>query len=215
MIAGRLDGRVPVEKSPSIVYSFGSMKRAFEMFPTARFLHLVSHPELYEETVMRALQRLQPLPDAHWLMKLACHPRPDGTIPSQPDPQHAWQALHRDIMHFLERVPTGQQRRARGEALLAQDGEALREVLEWLGLPADAEALECMRHPEGSPYAHRGPDSAPSGSDIFLFEGPLIPTTWSEPRCLDGFDAEVRELARELGYAARALYALEADTAPG
>jgi hypothetical protein len=216
VLTERLQPLVPVEKSPSIVYRPESMRRALDMFPNARFLHLVSHPGTYSESVMGAIRELsarQPLPPSHWLLHLASFPRREpGCLPgsSVVDPQVGWYALNRTILEFLESVPADQKRTVRGEDLLTDSDDALMQVTAWLGLRTDSEALAEMKHPERSPFAPYGPASAPFGSDIFLLQGPLLRPAWSAPRSLDGplewredgqeFFPEVKELAQRFGY---------------
>jgi len=216
VLAERLKPLIPVEKSPSIIYRSEFMQRAFNLFPGARFIHLVSHPAAYCEAVMAALRELslrQPLPPTHWLVRLTTFPRhAPGELPGDPapDPQVGWQALHKSIAEFLDTVPAAQKRIVRGEDLLLDSNQGLLEVASWLGLRTDPEALEEMRHPERSRFASYGPASAPFGSDIFLVPGPILRPAWVEPHSLEGpvswrsdgqgFFPEVRELAVQFGY---------------
>jgi hypothetical protein len=216
VLAERLSPLILVEKSPSIVYRFEFLQRAFTMFPCARFLHLVSHPRTYGESVMEAIrgsEKLQPLPQSHWLRHLASFPHPGagetlGT--SVLDPQAAWYVLNVNVVEFLKSVSEDQKITVRGEDLLADSGEGLRQLAAWLGLRTDSEAVQAMKHPELSPYACYGPSSAPFGSDIFILQGPLLSSDWVEQRSLEGplswkedgqeFSPEVKQLARQFGY---------------
>jgi hypothetical protein len=216
VIADRLNPLVPVEKSPSLVYSSESLRRALDMFPRARFLHLVSHPRRYGETVMQAVRAAaegQPLPPSHWLIRLATFPYPDLRAAGRDDvldPQVAWFALTTTISDFLASVPEDQRRTVRGEDLLTDTDAGLAQVADWLGVRTDSEAVEAMRHPERSAFARPGPSSASFGSDIFLADGPLIRLEWTQPCHLEGplgwrddhgeLLPEVRQLARRLGY---------------
>jgi hypothetical protein len=216
VLAERLQPLIPVEKSPSIVYRPEYMQRALKMFPTARFLHLVSHPGTYSEQVMAAMRELsaaRPLAPSHWLMHLASFPRREpGCLPGPavPDPQVGWYALNKTILEFLDSVPADLKRTARGEDLLAGSDEALAQIAEWIGLRTDSDALVEMKHPEQSPFAPYGPASAPFGSDIFLLQGPILRPSWIAPRSLDGpvgwrddgqgLFPEVKELAQQFGY---------------
>lgn len=212
-IADQLAPLIPVEKSPSIVYSEEAFQRLLSMFPGARFLHLVSHPRLYGESVMHALHELgdsQPLAPEHWLVQLASHPLPGVSSGTAADPQTGWYALHSAIAKFLSRVPAGQQKTIRGEDLVADANEGLHSVAAWLGVRTDNEAVTEMRHPERSPYSSIGPGTASFGSDIFLWKGPLLRPEWMVPKSLEGqlqwredgagFLLEVRSFARRLGY---------------
>lgn len=216
-IADRLKPLILVEKSPSIVYSPEALRRVLEMFPTARFLHLVSHPRLYCESVVQTLRELaggQSLGPSHWLVRLVSY-RPPGEEPVRDGgvigPETSWYALNVTIVSFLSSLPDEQCKTVRGEDLLATDAdEGLRSIAAWLGIRTDPEALEKMKHPESSPYACLGPSSASFGSDIFLRKGPLTRPEWTEPRSLQGsldwredgkeFSAEVKLFAQQLGY---------------
>jgi hypothetical protein len=216
VLADGLQPLIPVEKSPSIVYRPEFMQRARDMFPGARFLHVVSHPAVFGESVLAAIRELsgrQPLPPSHWLIHLASFPRREpGCLPDTPalDPQVGWYALNRTILEFLETVPADHRRTVRGEDLLAGSDETLLRITTWLGLRTDPEALAEMKHPERSPFAPYGPASAQFGSDIFLLQGPMLRPAWTTPRSLEGpvgwrddgqgFFPEVKELAQRFGY---------------
>jgi hypothetical protein len=216
LLVDRLKPLIPVEKSPSIVFRSEFLERAFRMFPKARFLHLVGHPMTYGESVMEILReaaRRQPLPQSHWLLQLASYPRPDvGDVSAGPvlDPQGGWYSLNTTIVAFLKSIPDDQKRTVRGEDLLTDAGDSIPQIAAWLGLRADSEALEEMKHPERSPYACYGPSNAPFGSDIFLLPGPIFRPEWLTPRSLEGplswredeqgLLPEVKELAKQFGY---------------
>jgi Sulfotransferase family len=216
VLAERLKPLVPVEKSPSIIYRAEFMTRAFNMFPGARFIHLVSHPATFCETVTEALRELslrEAMAPTHWLVQLTTFPRHSpGELPKSPapDPQVGWYSLHKSIIEFLDRVPPEQKRTVRGEDLLSDSNSGLLDVASWLRLSTDSGALEEMRHPERSRFASYGPASAPFGSDLFLVPGPIFRQAWTEPRSLEGpvrwrsdgqdFFQEVRDLAVQFGY---------------
>jgi hypothetical protein len=207
--------RFLVDKSPSIVYRIETMQRVYAMFPQARFLHLVRHPRGHGESVMKYLRerrKLGPLPQNHWLLHLAAYPNGDENAgaSSDIDPQRAWLALHRNICEFLEGVPASQALRVRSEDLVGSPERGLREVLTWLGLRTDDEAIEEMKHPERSPYACYGPRSAHFGNDRAFLQNPVLRPARAEKHTLEGllswcddgreFSAEVRELAQKFGY---------------
>jgi Sulfotransferase family len=216
VIMDRLTPLIPVEKSPSIVYSAEALQRIVYMFPTARFLHLVSHPRLYGESVVQALRELtrdQPLAQSHWLMRLASYPPPAEKHSDNAnimDPQVGWYTLNMAITTFLSTVPKEQQMTIRGEDLVVDADEGLRSVATWLGIRTDSEAVAEMKHPERSPYACLGPSSASYGSDIFLLGIPLIRPEWMPSRSLEGpvgwrtdggeFSPELKRFAQRLGY---------------
>jgi hypothetical protein len=110
-----------------------------------------------------------------WLLHLAAFPAcPSNGVGLPPhrsdvDPQRGWYALHHNIGEFPQAVPAAQQLRVRGEDVLTDPDRELAAIAGWLGLQADAEALEAMKHPERSPYACFGPPGAPFGNDFFFF----------------------------------------------
>jgi hypothetical protein len=214
-LAERLQPRILVDKSPSIVYRVETLRRVYAMFPQARFLHLVRHPRGHGESVMKYLRerrKLGPVPPNHWLLHLAAYPNGgDSASPSSDiDPQRSWLALHRNICEFLEGVPARQTLRVRGEDIVGGLKQGLREVLAWLGLRTDDEAIDEMKHPERSPYACYGPASARFGNDRAFLQDPVLRPARAEKHSLEGplswcddgreFSAEVRELARKFGF---------------
>lgn len=213
VLAQRLSPLIPIEKSPSIVSRREFLQRAFAMFPNARFLHLVSHPRGFGEWVMdrlRELDKAKPLAESHWLRHLASYPYPGSAVGSGLDPQKGWYVLHSGILDFLSSVPADQQRTLKGEDLVGDTSAAVLQIMTWLGVRADSEALDSMKHPELSPYAHYGPANARFGSDIFLVPGPVLHPAWLRPQKLEGplswredggaFLPEVKALAQRFGY---------------
>jgi hypothetical protein len=79
-----------------------------------------------------------------------------------------------------------------------------------LGLRTDATAIDCMKHPERSPYAFLGPPGARYGNDSFFLQNATLrpsravahslsgPLMWRNDG--QGFSPEVKRLAREFGY---------------
>ncbi len=219
LLAEKVYPRILVDKSPSVVYRPEFLQRAYEMFPQAKFIHLVRHPRGQGESVMkylRAMQRLAPVPPSHWLFHLASFPyrsASDGDMPQgvpDLDPQRAWYVLNMNICEFLKSVSDDQKKRIRGEELLAGPDRVLREIAGWMGLRTDSEAIEEMKHPERSPYACYGPAGARFGNDRFFLKRPLLRPDGAKPQRLEGpvswrgdgqgFLAEVRELAQQFGY---------------
>jgi hypothetical protein len=207
-----------VDKSPSTVYSLEALKRVHDKFPGARFLHLLRHPRGHGESVMRFIRERAhrgPIPPGHWLLRITSYPSPQVHPNDRPDvpildPQNGWYALNKNICEFLKSVPVGQQMRVRGEDLLTKPDDALREIAAWLELRTDAAAIDCMKHPERSPYAFLGPPGARYGNDSFFLQDPALrpsqavlhrlsgPLGWRGDG--QGFFPEVKRLAREFGY---------------
>jgi hypothetical protein len=170
-LAERLQPRILVDKSPSIVYRVETLRRVYAMFPQARFLHLVRHPRgqrrICDEVPARAEKTRPGATESLAAPFSRSYPNGgDSASPSSDiDPQRSWLALHRNICEFLEGVPARQTLRVRGEDIVGGLKQGLREVLAWLGLRTDDEAIDEMKHPERSPYACYGPASARFGND--------------------------------------------------
>jgi hypothetical protein len=223
-LAERVQPRVLVDKSPSIVYSIESMRRAYAMFPLARFVHLLRHPRDFGDAALAAVQEASdaqgggPLPPSHWLIHLCSFPPPPAAgdeprpAPAEGvlDPQWGWYALHRNIADFLAAVPAEQVYRVRGEEFLTHPDAALPALAAWLGLRDDPVAVHEMKHPERSPFARFGPPNALYGDDHTFLQNPVLRPRREEPRLLEGplewrpdgegFAPEVRRLAEEFGY---------------
>ena len=217
-LATKVAPRVVVEKSTSNVYKPKSLRRAAQMFPSARFIHLVRHPRGHGESVLKFLRGREKegrVPATHWMHRLAAFPGPNrnGANAGEAgklDPQRGWLALHMNICKFLEAVPPQQQLRIRAEDILTDPGRHLREVAGWLGLRTDNAAIEEMKHPERSAYACFGPTGARFGNDPSFLREPALRPMRLEPQRLDGplswlddrrgFLPKVRRLAEEFGY---------------
>ena len=214
-LAERVQPRILVDKSPSIVYRVETMKRVHAMFPQSRFLHLVRHPRGQGESVMKYLRerrKLGPVPSNHWLLYLAAYPDAgeSASASADIDPQRAWLALHLNICEFLDGVPASHTLRVRGEDIVSDPERGLREVLAWLGLRTDDEAIGEMKHPERSLYACYGPPSAHFGNDRAFLQDLVLCPARAEKHTLEGplswcddgreFSAEVRALAQKFGY---------------
>jgi hypothetical protein len=215
VLAQKVHPRILVDKSPSSIRRLEFLERAYSMFPQAKFLHLVRHPRGHGESLMMYLQR---------------RARPDRVPPSgrlarysgssvRPanwdwiahfDPQRNWYALNVNICKFLESVPDEQKMRIRGEDVILDPDQRLREVASWMGLRTDAEAIEEMKHPERSPYACFGPAGARGGNDPDFLESPTLRPQKGKPHSLEGplswridrggFLPRVKRLAKQFGY---------------
>jgi glyoxylase-like metal-dependent hydrolase (beta-lactamase superfamily II) len=218
VLAERVHPRLLVEKSPSVVYNVESMRRAYAMFPQARFVHLLRHPRDFGEAVLAAIDEAaaqEALPPGHWLLQLCSFPPAPGAQAEAPaegvlDPQWGWYALNRNIADFLEGVPAAQVYRVRGEHLLTEPDTALPALASWLGLRDDPVAVHEMKHPERSPFARFGPPNATYGDDPSFLQNPALRPGRARPLSLEGalpwradgggFAPEVRRLAQEFGY---------------
>jgi hypothetical protein len=213
-IAAKVAPRILVEKSPSTGRAIEYLERAADMFPGARFLHLVRHPMGYGDSIVKYLKRRaerNPTGAGAARSPEACATR-SKTSPGTPrvDPQISWFELHTNIRRFLETVEGSRQMRVRGEDLLADPDRFLRQIVDWMELRTDAAAIEAMKHPERSPYACFGPLGAQGGNDPFFLENPVLRPEKAMPLSLDGvpgwcrrphgFLPKVKQLAKQFGY---------------
>jgi len=211
-----------VDKSPSIVYSLESMRRAYQSFPCAKFIHLVRHPRSHGESVLNYLHtlakrcRAEQVPMPQWALDLASFPytsesrAADSPNTSETDPQRGWYVLNMNVVTFLRSLPCEQSITIRGEELLTDPDRRLKQIVNWMGLREDAEAIEEMKHPERSPYACFGPRGARYGNDLSFLGNATLRPARAELQSLEGpigwqpnghgFLPEVRELAQQFGY---------------
>ena len=212
-LADRVQPAVLVEKSPTLVTRPESMQRALAMFPQSRFIHVVQHPRGFGESLMNGIWSARkdgPVP--YWMLHLASYPGPEASDDGAPhdvpglDPQRAWFVLNMHTCEFLKSLPERQKMLVRGEDLLENPNEFLRQIGRWLGIAIDSTELNEMKHPERSPFASLGPPNAPYGGTDFSPDRRTLGTTQSLEDPLSwredgqGFLPKVKELARQFGY---------------
>lgn len=200
-IVNKIDPLIAVEKSPAYTISVKRMRRIYETFPDAKFIHLVRHPIPQSKSVMA-------LNDG--IFALFVNAIDFQTDRAVIDPQIAWHDININILNFLDMVPAENQMRIRGELIMENPREELAGICRWLGIRDDEEAVDDMMHPEQSPFACFGPVNALFGNDPNFLRGPRfrphtprIPAMDAElPWRDDGarLRPEVVELAKEFGY---------------
>jgi hypothetical protein len=200
-LAERVHPSIVVDTSTRIVFSIESMKRALEMFPQARFVHLLRHPRWFCEAVQAALlEEKEHGRQPAWLVQLATFPPPsaDGEAVLSPegegDPEWAWYTLNRNIVKFLAKVPLRQVFRLRVEEVLSDPNKSLRSLVSWLKLPHNEDVLDAMKHPERCPFACREAQAASTPDETLALDGSL---SWRKG---SGFAPLVRQLAEDFGY---------------
>jgi len=201
-LAEKVSPQILVDKSPSIGMQSEYLQRVRRAFPNTKFIHLLRHPRAVGESLANL---------GAWRVAVSMDSFDYSTDPPMLDYQKLWYRIHMNIITFLDGVPEKQKIRIRGEELLAEPDAQLRQIVEWLGLRTDQEAIEAMKHPERSPYASLGPVNARFGNDPNFLREPTLrrssrakeltlhgPLAWRE----DGreFCPEVIELAQEFGY---------------
>ena len=191
--------KIIVEKSPMFTREREYIERMLSVFPRASILHLIRHPRGMGESFITLRGEYDVLNQAV---------KDTGVR----DPESIWQATHGLIVAMTEDLPLGQCMRIKGEALLSDLENYLRQICEWLEIRTDAEAINAMMHPEDSPYASEGPPGAPRGNDPNFLTHPAIDQTrlakLKEPSLVgelnwrpgETFKPETRKLAKQLGY---------------
>jgi hypothetical protein len=209
-LAEKIDPLMLVEKSPITVSQPAYLQRLLKTFPQAKFIHLLRHPRANCESMLA-------MP---WTRICVAYGNAlDCSInPPILDPQRVWYVFHTHICNFLAALPAAQKIRIRGEDILHQPDHHLRQIVAWLELCADSDAIEQMKHPERSPFAGFGPLGARFGNDPSFLKNPAIrphrdsrrledrvkpqslegPLSWREDGT--GFSPKVKQLAREFGY---------------
>jgi hypothetical protein len=100
-------------------------------------------------------------------------------------PYKGWHQRHTQILKFLSSVPKERQARIRAEDFFTEPESRLKEIVEWLGLRNDTEALNSMTRRR---HARAGQHSSPNRVPQPRLEWPTDPPP------------EVTELARRFGY---------------
>ena len=121
-----------------------------------------------------------------------------------------WYEMQRNILDFLDEIPSGHRMTLRGEDFLNERITNLGKICHWLGISDDDQAMDAMMHPEYSPYACLGPIGAHLGNDINFLQSPKLRSgEIKSPRLsvqlpwrTDGksLDDTVMRLARHFGY---------------
>ena len=203
--------RALVDKSPTYVYKSESLERIAASVPGAYYLHLTRHPRAMCESVYTLRRDIKErlanfIPDSR---SRAGIENRHNRLAKHDDPETIWLKPHRNIMNFLEKVPSGHKMRIRGEDLLADTDKHLKEIADWLGIRSDDESLEAMKHPEQSPFAKFGPSNARFGNDPGFLANPKLRPFVPKPLELEdivgddfnhSMSAEIKELAAEFGY---------------
>ena len=194
--------RAMVQKSPREVRKVEYMQRMRRAFPNAKYLHLLRHPRPQGHSL---LDLYGPLVGKLGALDFS-------TSPPTRDPQRLWFSDHSNICAFLESVPKEQKLRIRGEDLLENPEEHMRQIAEWLGVRTDDAAIKEMLHPERSDFAGLGPINARLGNDPKFLKEPALraPSKKQKKPSLDGplgwrkdgkgFSPEVIQMAMEFGY---------------
>ena len=199
VLLARLGPRIAVEKSPENATSDEAVARLAKAYPAARYIHLTRHPA----TTQRSMQ-------AYWERIMPDHP-----LEGQPMLGFAsWVDVNRRILAFTAGLPAHRVLRMKAEDVLGGHAAPLIEVAAWLGVSCHPAAIEAMRHPEASPFAHEGPRDSGiiGGFDPGFLQSPKPrriepPPPLAKPEGWSGHESlwrMVSDLAERLGYAGEA-----------
>lgn len=192
------EDKILVDKSPRNTMNLDHLKRLLQIFPRASFLHLTRHPLTTGKSTIELIKSYGDKDPS----ERSAHFSPD----------RVWLRSQTNILKFSEDLSTGQYMRIKGEMLLSNPHFYLAQVCDWLGIDQGAEAIERMLHPETSPFACIGPDSAPFGNDPNFLASPALdlerlakikePTLYGPVEWLKGeeFSKPVLKIARQFGY---------------
>ena len=200
-LAQRLAPRVLVSAETSVGWRPDFIDRLLDDLPDVRLLHLVEHPRRWCRDAARALDgRLFIAPDY----------KDYAVNPPALDPQVAWFRVHANLAAAGAVLPNAQYHVLRIEDLLTRPEAALVGLCEWLGWPAEPDAVQAMQQPERSPFAAMGPDAALYGADEGFLIDPGFTRRLRLPERLDGplewradggsFAPEVHAIASRYGY---------------
>ncbi|NOY53050.1 MAG: sulfotransferase [Deltaproteobacteria bacterium] len=200
-LVDRLDPLIPVEKSPAYTVSMERLDRILQVFPGARFIHLVRHPIPQGKSVMNLNNGIFAL-----FVNSFDFESDSVTV----DPQIAWHDINVNILNFLDKVAPERWIRIRGESFMSSPERHLKWICNWLGIRDDAEAVDSMMHPERSPFAGFGPINALFANDPNFLRRPAFRAHTPRIPSLDeslpwrgdgkGLRPEVVRLACEFGY---------------
>lgn len=187
-----------LDKSPRNTMRVDHLRRLKSIFPGASFLHLTRHPQSTGKSTIELIR--------------SYGERDPSERVEQFDPEKVWLRSQANIMEFAAELAPGQYMRVKGEMLLSNPHFYLAQVCEWLGIDSGPEAIDAMLHPETSPYACIGPESAPFGNDPNFLKSPKLDlerlARIKEPpleedvawRPGEQFSKPVLKLARQFGY---------------
>lgn len=187
-----------VDKSPTYGAKMSNLRRLYQAYPDAHFLHISRHPRAVGKSLFQVYSA-----KAAWRQ---------GGFPktSTLEVERHWVEVNKTIMAFTRQLPPGQSMQLQGELLLSDPDLYLPQICEWLGISSDADAIAAMKRPEDSPYACLGPANAAYGNNMGFLENPKLrigglpdlrlsgPLDWLEDHA--EFSKDTVELAHQLGY---------------
>jgi len=162
------------------------LDRIQRLFPEAYYLHLTCHPVLHGRAAGR------------WRVR-------SGQRPALIDLTRTWLMPVLITLEFFEGLPREKRLTLRGEDFLKEPANYLGQLIKWLGLNEDRDAIATMLHPERWPFAETELDWAAFSDDREFLAYPGLPIArgWpdhTEEDIAPGMTHEIRHYARLLGY---------------
>jgi hypothetical protein len=165
-LCGLVAPAIAVEKSPITCSNIAFLRRAYAYYPDAYYLHLTRHPVSTRQSMDEFFTKRNTITRRRG--------REGRKAPIELDQLLIWYQMHKNIMEFTSKLPTGQVLRLKGEDVLSEPDRYLPQIADWLGVRTDRAAIEEMKHPENSPYARVGPAPARGGNDGKFMRSPVL-----------------------------------------
>lgn len=156
-IADKVQPQRFIEKSPTNCIDFNNLSRIHNVFPNALYIHLLRHPRLTGKLDYRFIS------DPKFQIRRGIR-KPDWV-------EWHWLRIQNNIIRFTENLPVGRSIQLKGELLLSDPDNYLKQICEWLGIRIDQDIIDAMKHPEKSPYASAGPANARGREQSWIFAG--------------------------------------------
>jgi hypothetical protein len=184
----RVAPRAVVDKSTRTAMARRSCRRLLATVPNGRYLHLTRHPVAS-------------------IRSLASKVREEGSHVNRFFAQ-VWLNCQQTIIELTETLEQQQTLRVRGEDLLGNPEQVLRDIALWLGLPASRHEIELMRHPERWSFAYSLPDLYQGDNDAGFLASPQLRPLEQGPdaeeiSALDlgkGLTEQILSVGHKLGY---------------
>lgn len=189
-----------LEKTPTLAFLPMALERVRRSWPDALYIHVTRHPVNLKKSMDEYIDYQPRLSEEQKKM------RRDSSM-------MGWPVTQRNLLDFCQSLAPGQYIRIRGEDVLSDAENVMRQVAEWLDIRTDAEAIAAMLRPEESSYATVGPPTAPFGNDPKFCASPTFRPGTPRLGNMDAYfetedgkrfdparQAYLRQLANCLGY---------------
>jgi len=164
----KIDPHIAIEKTPPNTLKMSRLKQIVSAYPNAKYLHLTrsvvgNHRSLVE--YLDGMDRLlgkQVTVDAISMDVLKEYPA------------CIWLVAHRNILSISPLVKAENYLRIKGEDMLEEPEEMLRNICRWMDIDDRELCIEAMMRPHESPYAYVGPRIAYGGNDGKFMKQPVL-----------------------------------------